>query len=133
MLAYAEVAGKFFAFPDYKSPFHDIYGYPEISRQADAIIRNNKSERNKAIAVTNWTMGSRIMYYNLPYRHEVFVMDDRKDQFDEWQKNSPTGYDLLFLVTHFEDLDVGSYALCRQVDVAARKRSDVERIQGRYC
>ena len=117
-LAYAEVAGKFIAFPDYKSPFHDIYGYPEISRQADAIIRNNKSARNKAIAVTNWTMGSRIMYYSIPYRHEVFVLDDRKDQFDEWQKNSPKGYDLLFLVTHFEDLDVGTYALCRQVDVA---------------
>ena len=121
LLAYAEVAGKFFAFPDYQSPFRDIYGYPEISRQADAIIRNNKSERNKGLAVTNWTMGSRIMYYNIPYQHEVFVIDDRKDQFDEWQKNSPKGYDLLFLVTHFEDLDVGSYALCRQVDLAGER------------
>ena len=57
LLAYAEVAGKFIPFPDYKSPFRDIYGYPEISRQADAIIKNDKSARNKAIAVTNWTIG----------------------------------------------------------------------------
>jgi hypothetical protein len=121
LLAYAEVAGKFIPFPDYKSPFHDIYGYPEISRQADAIIKENKSARNKAIAVTNWTMGSRIMYYSIPYRQEVFVLDNRKDQFDEWQKNSPTGYDLLFLVTHFENFDVGSFAFCRQVDVAGER------------
>ena len=89
LLAYAEVAGKFITFLDYKSPFRDIYGYPEISRQADIIIRNNKSERIKAVAVTNWTMGSRIMVYNIPYQREVFVIDNRKDQFDEWQKNSP--------------------------------------------
>jgi hypothetical protein len=118
LMAYAEVAAKFFTFPDYQSPFHDIYGYPEITKQADFIIRNDKSEKFKAIAVTTWTMGSRVMVYNIPYQHEIFVIDARKDQFDEWQKNSPTGYDLLFLVTHFEDLDIGSYALCRQVDVA---------------
>ena len=60
------------------------------------------------------------MYYNIPYRHEVFVVDDRKDQFDEWQKNSPKGYDLLFLVTHYED-NVESYAFCRQLEVAGEK------------
>jgi hypothetical protein len=118
LIAYVEVAGKFFTFPDYKSPFLDIYEYPEMCKQADVIIRNDKSKKNKAIAVTNWTMGSRVMYYSIPYQHEVFVTDNRKDQFDEWQKNSPIGYDLLFLVTHFEDLDVRSYALCREVTMA---------------
>jgi hypothetical protein len=121
LLSYVEVTGKFIIFPDYKSPCVDIFGYPEISRQADAIIRNDKSERNKAIAVTNWTMGNWIMYYAIPYRQEVFVIDDRKDQFNEWQKKSPTGYDLLFLKTHFEDLDIGSFALCRQVDGAGER------------
>lgn len=121
LLAFAEIAGKFFTFPDYKSPFRDIVGYPEVCKQADEIIKKDKSEKAKALAVTAWTMGSRIMYYDLPYRNEVFVIDNRKDQFDEWQKHSPVGYDLLFLVTHFEDLDVGSYALCRQIEVAAVK------------
>ena len=121
LLVYAEVAGKFFTFPDYKSPFRDIYGYPEICKQADLLVRNDKSTNIKAIAVTHWTMASRIMYYGIPYRHELFVIDSRKDQFDEWQKKSPLGYDLLFLVNQLENLDIGSYALCRQVEVAGVK------------
>ena len=121
LFAFAEVTGKFFTFPDYKSPFRDIVGYPETCKLADEIIKNDKSEKIKAIAVTHWTMASRIMYYSIPYRHELLVIDDRKDQFDEWQKHSPIGYDLLFLVNHLENLDIGSYALCRQVEVAGVK------------
>lgn len=121
LLVYAEVAGKFFSFPDYKSPFRDIVGYPEIGKQADLIVRNDKSTNVKALAVPHWTMASRIMYYSLPYRHELFVIDNRQDQFDEWQKHSPIGYDLLFLVNQLENLDIGSYALCRHVEVAGIK------------
>jgi hypothetical protein len=121
LMAYAEVAGKFFSFPDYKSPFRDIYGYPEICRQADLLIKKDKSPNVKALAVTHWTMASRIIYYGIPYQHELFVIDNRKDQFDEWQKKSPVGYDLLFLVNQLENHDIGSYALCRQVEVAGEK------------
>jgi hypothetical protein len=64
------------------------------------------STTRKALAVTNWTMGSRMLYYNLPYGHEVFVVDDRKDQFDVWQQAAPKGYDLLFVNTHFHKMDV---------------------------
>ena len=51
-------------------------------------------------------MGSRTMYYGLHYKDEVFVIDNRKDQFDVWEKNSPIGYDLLFLNTHFHELNI---------------------------
>ncbi|MBI4768114.1 MAG: glycosyltransferase family 39 protein [Deltaproteobacteria bacterium] len=118
LLAYAELAGKFFTFPDYQSPFRDIYGYPEICQQADTLVRKDKSEKAKALAVTHWTMASRIMVYSIPYRHELFVIDKRRDQFDEWQKKDPIGYDLLFLVNHLENVDISSYALCRQVELA---------------
>ncbi len=119
MLAYAELGGKFIPFPDYKSPFRDIYGYPEMAAKADEVLKQNPSSRPAAIAVTNWTMGSRVMYYSLPYGHEVFVMDERQDQFDVWQKKSPRGYDLLFLNTEFEQIDVGGLK-CDQVDAAGR-------------
>ncbi len=66
----------------------------------------------RALAVTNWTMGSRMLYYNLPYGHDVFVIDDRKDQFDVWQKTAPKGYDLLFVNTHFHQVDVPKAYLC---------------------
>lgn len=120
VLAYAELGGKFIPFPDYKSPFRDIYGYPEMAAKADELLKQKPSSRSRAIAVTNWTMGSRVMYYNLPYGHEVFVMDARQDQFDVWQTKSPRGYDLLFLNTEFEQIDVAAALKCDQVDLAGR-------------
>ena len=121
LFIYVELAGKFFTFPDYKSPFRDIYGFPSILRQADGILKKEISAAPKAIAVSNWTMGSRTMYYSLGYGNQVFVIDDRKDQFDVWQKNVPLGYDLLFLNTHFHELNVEKYARCDRVESAGKK------------
>jgi hypothetical protein len=120
LFIYVELAGKFFVFPDYKSPFRDIYGFPAIVKQADEILKKDISAAPKAIAVSNWTMGSRTMYYNLPYKNEVFVIDNRQDQFDIWQKNEPLGYDLLFLNTHFNELDIKKHVRCGQTDVAGK-------------
>jgi 4-amino-4-deoxy-L-arabinose transferase-like glycosyltransferase len=120
LFIYVELAGKFFTFPDYKSPFRDIYGFPTIARQADKILKKEISAAPKAIAVSNWTMGSRTMYYNLPYKNEVFVIDNRQDQFDVWQKNEPLGYELLFINTHFNDLDIKKHVRCERDDVAGK-------------
>jgi len=117
LLAYTELAGKFIPFPDYKSPFRDIYGYREMAARADSIFKKNTSLRPKALAVTNWTMGSRVMYYNLPYGHDVFVLDSRQDQFDVWQTKLPEGFDLLFFNTHFENVDVAASLKCDEVRV----------------
>ncbi len=91
---------KWFSFRDYRAPYRYIYGLPEAVREANAIMGKNQTAKN-AVAVTNWTMGSRIMYYGLPYHLRVFVIDERTDQFDYWEKSSPLGYDLLFINTHF--------------------------------
>lgn len=120
LFIYVELAGKYFTFPDYKSPFRDIYGFPVIAKQADEILRKDISSTPKAIAVSNWTMGSRTMYYNLPYKNEVFVIDKRKDQFDVWQKNEPLGYDLLFMNTHFNELNIKKNVRCERADVAGK-------------
>jgi len=120
LFIYVELAGKFFTFPDYKSPFRDIYGFPSILRQADGILKKEISAAPKAIAVSNWTMGSRAMYYNLPYKNEVFVIDNRQDQFDVWQKNDPLGYDLLFLNTYFNELEIKKHVRCGQTDDAGK-------------
>lgn len=118
LIAYTELVGKFIPFPEYKSPFRDIYGYREMVAQADDVVKKNSSSRPKALVITNWTMGSRAMYYNMPYGHEVFVLDLRQDQFDIWQTKSPLGYDLLFLNTKFENIDVARFLNCDHVDVA---------------
>jgi len=116
LFAYTELVCKFLPFPDYKSPFRDIYGFKIITGKADEIVKGDSSGAPKALAVSNWTMGSRVMYYSLPYGREVFVVDDRRDQFDVWQKNEPFGYDLLFLNTHFHELNIAKHVRCDRVD-----------------
>ncbi|MGQ9695686.1 MAG: ArnT family glycosyltransferase [Thermodesulfobacteriota bacterium] len=111
---YAELAGKFFRFPDFRSPFQDIYGWDHICQEANRRLKENPRSP-KALAVTNWTMGSRVMYYSLPYENEVFVIDNRRDQFDIWQKKDPYGYDLLFVQTYFEKVDIGQKFKCAQI------------------
>jgi hypothetical protein len=119
LLLYAELAGKWFRFPDYQSPFRDIYGWTTIAREADEILKRDPNP-HKALAVTEWTMGSRMIYYSLPYRNEVFVIDQRKDQFDFWQKNSPLGYDILFVKSHFSDEDIPQKFRCGEARVAKK-------------
>lgn len=114
ILLYAELAGKFFRFPDFRSPFQDIYGWDHICQEANRWLKESPRSP-KALAVTNWTMGSRVMYYSLPYGNEVFVIDNRRDQFDIWQKKEPFGYDLLFVQTYFEKVDIGQKFKCAQV------------------
>lgn len=69
------------------------------------------ADRKRALAVTNWTLGSRMLYYSLPYGQEVYVLDNRTDQFDVWQ-TPPLGYDLLFVKTHFHGLDISPAYRC---------------------
>lgn len=164
LFLYTALPVKWFAFPDYRSPYRDIVGYETIAREADrllsqgppgvggeaasptgkaispgqskapslktrtdlslaaerAIDQGNGGEKAKAeksgagplsvpgraLAVTNWTMGSRMIYYSIPYGREVFVLDRRFDQFDVWQESPPLGYDLLFVNTHFHQGDI---------------------------
>ena len=117
LLLYAELGGKFFRFPDYQSPFRDIYGYDTMAAEANNILKENQGAK-QALAVTNWTLGSRMTYYALPYGIEVFVIDKRVDQFDFWQKHSPLGYDLLFVNTRFDREDIEKTYRCDAVQPA---------------
>jgi 4-amino-4-deoxy-L-arabinose transferase-like glycosyltransferase len=114
LFLYMELSAKFFRFPDYNSPFRDIYGYETIAKEADEVFRANDHSR-KGLAVSNWTMGSRIMYYSMSYDIPVFIIDERIDQFDLWQTSPPEGRDLLFLNTHFTHLDLEKTVVCDRV------------------
>jgi hypothetical protein len=119
LFAYTELTGKFIKYPEYKSPFRDIYGFQEITQKADETLKNDEESAKKAIAVTNWTMGSRTMYYSMPYDNKVFVLDFRKDQFDIWEKKSPVGMDLLIINTHSNKFDIEKRLKCERVEIAA--------------
>jgi hypothetical protein len=119
LLLYLFLAGKFIPFPDYQSPFRDIFGYDVIARKADGILKANPREQ-KGLAVGEWTMGSRLMYYGRPWGQKVFLIDDRRDQFDFWQRYDPVGYDLLVIESHFSDPNFLMRLKCEKVARAGK-------------
>ena len=137
LLLYGELAAKWFTFPDYQSPFRDIYGWSTIAKEADGILKDQHSLK-KALAVTEWTMGSRMIYYSLPYHRKVFVLDPRRDQFYFWQKDSPVGYDLLFVNSYFSKEDIAKKFHCGEIQVAKKidimlNGGKVESIEYLWC
>jgi 4-amino-4-deoxy-L-arabinose transferase-like glycosyltransferase len=111
-VAYAELAFKFIPQPDYQSLHRDIYGWDKIMKRANENIKNNP---HAALAVTNWTLASRAMFYNKNYNSSVYLIDDRDDQFDIWQKGSPMGKDLMVINTQFFHKDISKYMRCDKV------------------
>ena len=117
--AHFELAFKLFRFPDYKSPFRDICGVAAAVQQANNImISDTSSGKNRALAVTNWTVASRVFYYSDHFGSEVFLIDKRRDQFYLWRSHDPAGYDLLFINTHFYKRDIQNEFLCSAVEDA---------------
>jgi len=112
ILVYGELAFKFIPMPDYKSPHRDIYGFKTIMKEANKEIINPKKD---ALAVTNWTLASRAIFYNRDYNSTVYLIDNKYDQFDLWQKSSPIGKNLIVINTHFFKKDINRYMKCDKV------------------
>lgn len=114
-IVYSELIFKIIPFADYKSPHRDIYGWERVTKEANKLLE----DKNQALAVTNWTLASRALYYNRKYNSKMFLVDKRYDQFDIWSKDSsPIGMDLLFINTHFFHKSIASTYICENVFVA---------------
>jgi len=111
-LAYAELAFKFIPQPDYKSVHRDIYGFDEIIKRANKYITDPDKD---ALAVTNWTLASRALYYNRDYNSSLYLIDKRYDQFDIWEDKNIIGKNLLVITTHFFKKDISKYISCDKV------------------
>jgi len=111
-VVYAELAFKFIPQPNYQSLHRDIYGWDKIMKKANKLIKNTDKQ---ALAVTNWTLASRAIYYNNKYNSTVYLIDNRKDQFDLWEKNTPIGKDLIVINTHFFKKDIKKFMKCDKV------------------
>lgn len=111
-IAYAELGFKIIPLPDYQSLHRDIYGWDTVMKKANGQITDTKKQ---ALGVTNWTLASRALYYNKDYNASVYLIDDRKDQFDIWEKTSPIGKDLIMINTHFFKKDIASFMQCDTV------------------
>jgi 4-amino-4-deoxy-L-arabinose transferase-like glycosyltransferase len=119
IFAHFELAGKLIRFPDYKSPFRDVYGVASAVQKANVILAaDTSSNQHKALAVTNWSMASRVFYYSEPFGSVVFLINKRGGQFSLWQPVAPLGYDLLFISTHFFTNDIQNEHRCAKVEEA---------------
>lgn len=120
IIIHAELYGKWGSFPDYKSPFRDIYGFDAVTRDGAKLLETMNTEK-KALAVTNWTYGSRLTYYALPYKVKTFVLDDYNQQFSLWEGEAPIGYDLIILRSHFTDLNELNAYRCERLQLLQTK------------
>jgi 4-amino-4-deoxy-L-arabinose transferase-like glycosyltransferase len=111
-IAYAELGFKFIPQPDHQSLHRDIYGWDTIIAKANEQITDASTQ---AIAVTNWSLASRGIYYNRNYDSSVYLIDDRDDQFDVWEKEKPIGKDLVVINTHSFKKDINKYMKCSKV------------------
>lgn len=112
IISYAELGFKFIPQPEYQSLHRDIYGWDKIMSKANEQILDASSQ---AIAVTNWTLASRAIYYNRNYDSNVYLIDNRDDQFDVWEKEKPIGKDLVIINTHSFKKDIDAYMKCSKV------------------
>nr|WP_321265462.1 glycosyltransferase family 39 protein [uncultured Sulfurimonas sp.] len=111
-ISYAELGFKFIPQPDYKSLHRDIYGWNTIMKKANEHIKDKKTQ---AIALTNWTLASRALYYNRNFNSRVYLIDDRDDQFDVWEKEKPFGKDLIIINTDAFKKEINTYMKCDKV------------------
>ena len=74
------------------NPIADLYGWKVAGQKAAELTQATKAD---GIAVQNWTLGSRAAWYAKPI--PVFVLDERKDQFDLWFGKIPQGAKILLI------------------------------------
>ena len=74
------------------NPIADLYGWKAAGKKAAELTKGSNVQ---GIAVQNWTLGSRAAWYASPT--PVFVLDQRKDQFDLWFGELPPGANALLI------------------------------------
>jgi len=74
------------------NPIADLYGWKLAGQKAAQLAQDSKVN---AIAVQNWTLGSRAAWYASPL--PTFILDQRQDQFDLWFGQLPPGASVLLI------------------------------------
>jgi hypothetical protein len=74
------------------NPIADLYGWKLAGQKAAQLAQ---ATQVNGIAVQNWTLASRAAWYASPL--PVFVLDQRRDQFDLWFGQLPAGSSALLM------------------------------------
>lgn len=101
--------------------YEGIYGWEEIMSGASEKLNTIPVDK-KGLAVMNWTLGSRAMYYNKS-EHPVFVIDNRQDQFDIWMPEAPLNYDLIVVIEARKKDEHTSHLNCSELTLVGQTTS----------
>jgi len=104
-----------------KNPIADLYGWKQAGIHLQELASQNDVTQ---IAVQNWTLASRAAWYAKPL--QVFVLDERVDQFDLWSGPLPIGSSALVLnwsqMSFVEPVSDGAFESCEKIDTQAVHR-----------
>jgi len=115
LILYAELAFKFIPQPDFQSLHRDLYGWNTIMEKA------KKVAKDKPICVTNWTLASRAMFYAKENKKQIYLLDNRFDQFDLWNDATKLqGKDIIVINTHEFHKQLKSYIKCDSLEQKAK-------------
>lgn len=121
----AELLVRAIPFPEYQSPYADLTGWMDVRKDIEhardeALARGETRGREFSIAVPNWTLGSRALYY-LSAVAPVYVLDDRFDQYDLWEAGPPKTPDLLIVSWRGFELGDTQRAQCEKIEPITRR------------
>jgi 4-amino-4-deoxy-L-arabinose transferase-like glycosyltransferase len=106
--------------------YEGIYGWDELISGANEELKRLPAS-SKAIAVMNWTLGSRTLFYNRE-KTEVFVLDKRFDQFDLWNSKDPTGYDFVVIVEAAKKEEHLGHLECEKLELLGEKIAKIKEV-----
>jgi 4-amino-4-deoxy-L-arabinose transferase-like glycosyltransferase len=114
----------FQVFPSSKTAllYHDVYAWKDVMREATELSQQRLSGSQKGVAVFNWTLGSRALYYSPPGT-EVFVLDGKNHQFSFWNPVTPQGYDLIVAVEEEKIDETLSQIRCEGVEKVGHQKN----------
>ena len=120
-----ESAFKIFPIEKTAALYEGIHGWDELINEANTKLDSITADK-KALAVMNWTLGSRALYYNHNKKDSVFVLDQRYDQFDIWNKNAPTGYDFVVLIEQSKKDEHLAHLNCQSLNQIGEKMTIIK-------
>lgn len=101
--------------------YRDIRQWKQVIAEATQLQQELPSV-NKGIAVFNWTLGSRALYY-APQGVVTFVLDGKNHQFEFWNKASPLGFSLILAIEDEKIEETLSQIRCESVEKVGQRKS----------
>ena len=104
-LAFFLVTGWGYAIP---GALKEVSGWPVFMPEVAKRLQSDKD----GIAFMNWTYGSRALYSAPMAEKQIFILDDRQDQFDVWNPVSPLGKNLWIVQFSYDEKNLHEKMRC---------------------